>query len=185
MRDDGLRWDERYRAATPTVPAPPEILAARPELEVYLPRAGRGVDIACGTGAVALWMAQRGLRVTALDASTVAIDLLRQAATAAGLADRIDALVVDLDDGLLTDPDGVDVIVCQRFHDPRIYPGILAQLRPGGVALVTVLSEVGCDDPGPFHAPAGELDGIFATDEVEVIHRDEGAGTASIVVRRR
>lgn len=184
MHDDGLRWDDRYRTATAPTPAPPEILVAHPDLDVLIPRTGRCVDVACGTGAVTLWMAQRGLLVTSLDASTVAIDLLREAATAIGLADRVDTRVVDLDEGLPGDLDELDVVVCQRFRDPQISATLVERLRPGGIALVTVLSAVGSDHPGPFHAPAGELDTTFTCDQVEVVHRAEGAGTASIVVRR-
>ena len=151
-----------------------------------LPATGRCVDIASGPGAVTLWLADRGLDVTAIDASNVAVDLLRTAAADAGTADRIDARVIDLDDGLPSDLRNVDVVVCQRFRDPLLYEPMIELLRPGGLAIVTVLSSVGANDPGPFHAPAGELSNAFGADErCEVIHDRETDGVAHVVFDRR
>jgi transketolase N-terminal domain/subunit len=47
-------------------PLPPEVLRGREEL---VPTAGRALDVACGRGAVALWLARRGLAVDAVDAA--------------------------------------------------------------------------------------------------------------------
>ncbi|KKB97212.1 class I SAM-dependent methyltransferase, partial [Mycobacterium nebraskense] len=69
---DRQRWDERYATkAPPTVDAvgPPEFLAPHAEL---LPTAGRALDLACGPGLTAVWLAMRGLRVEGLDVSPVA-----------------------------------------------------------------------------------------------------------------
>ena len=41
------------------------------------------------------------------------------------------------------------MVVCQRFRDPRLYPQLVERLAPGGLLVVTVLSEVG-DEPGPL-----------------------------------
>lgn len=182
---DATRWDERYRTVDAIVPRMPEAIERDDALQRLVPRAGRAVDVACGPGAQALWSALRGLDVVALDVSRVAIDLLADAATRLGVADRIDARVTDLDDGLPEDLTGLDLVVCQRFRDPRLYAAVVDRLRPGGLAIVTVLSEVGCDDPGAFHAVAGELSSAFTTPETEILHHHEGGGLASIVVRRR
>ncbi len=73
-----------------------------------------------------------------------AIDALRRAAGRRGLEHRIDARVVDLDDGLPADVRGLcSLVVCQRFRDPRLYPAIADAARPGGLIVVTVLSAVG------------------------------------------
>jgi SAM-dependent methyltransferase len=156
-----------------------------PELIALIPEVGRCLDVASGPGAVTLWSARRGLEVTALDASAVAIGLLHDAATAAGVAGRVDALVFDLDEGL---PDlGIFVlIVCQRFRDPALYAPMRDRLAPGGIAIVTVLSTVGSTDPGPFHAPPGELSEAFGADgRCEILHSWEGEGLAHVVLRRR
>lgn len=182
---DAARWDERYRSADAVVPRMPEAIEHDDALQQLVPIAGRAVDIACGPGAQALWTALRGLDVVALDVSGVAIDLLADAATRLGVADRIDARVTDLDDGLPEDVTDLDFVVCQRFRDPRLYAAVIGRLRSGGVAIVTVLSAVGCDDPGAFRAGAGELSSAFTTPETDMLHHHEGGGLASVVVRRR
>jgi 2-polyprenyl-3-methyl-5-hydroxy-6-metoxy-1,4-benzoquinol methylase len=191
MQDDALRWNDRYREADPVGARPPEPFDERADLTSLIPTAGTAIDIACGLGAQTLWLASRGLRVIALDVSPVAIERVRAAADAAGLADHIDAGVVDLDDGL---PDGTpiaDVIVCQRFRKPQLYPSLIEHLAPGGLAVVTVLSEVGLSEvqpgqsPGPFHAPPGELVAAFTCEQMEILYSAEGAGTATILAKRR
>lgn len=186
MRDDATRWDERYRTTTRVEAQAPETIRRWPDIAEVLPSSGRALDIASGPGAVSLWLAARGLDVTALDASPVAIELLRTAAGALGHEHRIHASVVDLDDGLPADRLGYDVIVCQRFRDPALSPAMIDGLRSGGYAMVNVLSAVGAQQPGAFHAPPGALWGEFAGDDrCEVLHHEEGGEVAHIVVRRR
>jgi SAM-dependent methyltransferase len=186
VHDDARRWDERYATAARVEARPPEVIERWPELISLVPEAGRCLDVASGPGAVTLWSARRGLEVTALDASAVAIGLLRNAAAAAGVAGKVDALVFDLDEGLPDDLGGFDVIVCQRFRDPALYAPMIDRLGAGGIAIVTVLSTVGSTHPGPFHAPAGELSETFGADErCEILQWWEGEGVAHVVVRRR
>lgn len=186
MDDDATRWDERYRDNELAEARPPDVLAEHPELLPRVPAHGRAVDIACGTGAQSLWLAGRGLAVTALDVSPVAIDLTIAAARRAGLAESITARVTDLDAGLPTDLDHVDVVICQRFRHPNLFPAIVDCLRPGGIAVVTVLSSVGLDgEPGPFHAPPGELLDAFTRDDTELLLDVESHGLASVVLTRR
>ena len=186
MHDDGRRWDERYATTTQVAASAPEVVERWPDITSMLPESGRGLDIASGPGSVTLWLARRGLGVTALDASGVAIELLRNAAAAAGVADRVDARTVDLDDGLPDDVGEFDLIVCQRFRDRRLDAPMIERLRPGGVAIVTVLSSVGSANPGRYHAPPGELSTAFGADErCEVFRSYEGDGVAHVVVHRR
>lgn len=69
---DRERWDSRYAttAAIEAVVTPPDLLAGREEL---LPASGRALDVACGAGASAVWLALQGLDVDAVDGSPVAI----------------------------------------------------------------------------------------------------------------
>jgi len=190
MDDDRKRWDERHAARSEgpvAAPEAPEALALLDEaMLAQIPTAGLAVDIACGVGAQSLWLAQRGMHVLAIDVSPVAIDLTQAAADEHDLAARIDARVVDLDAGLPEDAAEASLVVCQRFRSPDLYPAIIDVLGEGGMAIVTVLSEVGLDGtPGVFHARGGELVDAFASDEVDVLASSEQAGVASIVLRRR
>ena len=178
MQDDALRWDGRYARRAAGAPAAPDGLDG-----VELPGGGRCLDIACGLGAQSLWAASLGFDVTALDASPVAIAAVRAGAIERGLAHRIDAQVTDLDAGLPAGTTGAfALVICQRFRDPRLYGQIAGALAPGGVLVITVLSRIGADDAGEFHAPGGELLAGFG--DLVVIEHHEGAGAATLVARR-
>ncbi len=183
MHDDAARWDDRYRSAPPPAPVAPEPLDRHVDLLGSIPLSGVAIDIACGLGRQSLWLAHRGLDVVALDVSPIALEALDAAAIAAGVDSRISTQLVDVDDGLPPEPASVAVVVCQRFHHPTIHPQIVQRLAPGGVAIVTVLSVVGADSAGPFHAPPGELTAAFA--ELDLLYEHEGNGEATVVARRR
>jgi 2-polyprenyl-3-methyl-5-hydroxy-6-metoxy-1,4-benzoquinol methylase len=171
---DRSRWDARHAAVGPAVPMPPDALRGREEL---LPAGGRALDVACGRGAVAVWLAQRGLAVDAVDVSGAGLDTGRALAARAGVEVRF--VEADLDEGLpVSGP--YDVVVCQRFRDPALYPALAAALAPGGLLVITVLSEVN-DEPGPFRAARGELVAAFA--DLDHLAASEGNGEAALVAR--
>ena len=64
------RWDKRYASKDLVWSAGPNETFAR---EVGSLTPGRAVDVACGEGRNALWLAEQGWQVTAIDFSTVAI----------------------------------------------------------------------------------------------------------------
>ena len=185
MEDDRRRWDARYEDATAGDPVPPDGLAAN-GLVGLVATTGRALDVACGLGRQSVWAALRGLDVDAFDVSPVAITRVRELAARHDVADRVHATVHDADDVLAGVTGPYDLVVCQRFRAPALYPVIQRLLASNGVGVVTVLSEVGTDgDPGPFHAPAGELSRAFDAAELEVLADVEQAGEATVVVRRR
>lgn len=177
---DQVRWDARHSAAgaagAPDVPAPPDALHGREDL---LPGGGRALDVACGRGTVAVWLAARGFVVDAIDISPVALDAGQELAARVGVADRLRWCLHDLDAGL-PGAGPYEIVVCQRFRNPARYPELVARLAPGGLLVVTVLSEVD-EGPGPYRAPAGEL--LHAFDGLEVLHHVELDGEASLVAR--
>jgi SAM-dependent methyltransferase len=75
-------WDARYRGHDGA------IWSGRPNgrlvAEVAALTPGRGLDVGCGEGADAIWLAQRGWAVTAIDISEVAICRAREASHRAG-----------------------------------------------------------------------------------------------------
>ena len=181
--DDGPRWNARYEGHPHAEPSPPDALAHAGLVELA-GTTGRALDVACGTGGQSVWLARRGLDVVALDASDVAVGLATAAAAAGGVADRVDARVVDLDAGIPADLHGFDVIVCQRFRGVELYDAFVTRLRAGGLAVVTVLSETGAGTPGPFHAPSGELLRAFTRPDAEILYHAESGGQESLVLRR-
>src|SRR5689334_2140321 len=84
-------WDERYRQAETDLEMEPAALLI--EMAARL-EPGKALDLACGTGRNALWLAERGWDVTAVDGSSVAVGILRRRALERGVG--IVALVADL-----------------------------------------------------------------------------------------
>jgi SAM-dependent methyltransferase len=174
---DRERWDRRFATVGPGEPGPPAALAGREDL---VPTAGAALDLACGRGTVAVWLAARGLATTAVDVSPEALRLT--AALAAGCGVAVTTLEADLDDGLpapLTGP--FDVVVQQRFRDPALYPVLPRLLAPGGLLVVSVLSTVG-DAGGAYRAEPGELRDAFG--HLDVLVDEEANGEAHLVARR-
>ena len=111
--------------------------------------------------------------------SAVAIEQARALAQRHSVGDRCRFSVADLDDGLPAGP-SVEMILCHRFRDPRLYRAIVERLTPGGLLAISVLSEVGAE-PGFFRAAAGELDLAFA--DLQAIAAGEGDGQAWLLAR--
>lgn len=178
--DAGERWNERYRsAATPGGPPPsPAIPVHFADHAHRFPTSGRALEVACGTGAGTLWLAERGLDVLGVDISTVAVEIATDAARQLGLADRCHFAVADLDRGLPDTPP-LDVIVCHRYRNPTLYGPMLERLVPGGLLAIAVLSEVG-SAPGRFRSERGELRRAFG-DHLDVVLDIEGSGAAVLI----
>ncbi|ORU98274.1 SAM-dependent methyltransferase [Mycobacterium bohemicum] len=101
---------------------------------------GRALDLGCGEGADAIWLAEHGWRVTAVDISQTALDRAAADAAARGLADRIDFRRHDLD---ATFPDGVFELVSAQFlHSTvpldraRLLRRAADAVAPGGTLMV-------------------------------------------------
>lgn len=178
---DRERWDARHAVGGSLHASPPGALAGKPGLTGAFPSTGRALDVACGRGGVAVWLARRGLVVDAVDVSPVGLAAGSRLAAAEGVGERIRWIAHDLDLGLPRDCSGpYDVVVCQCFRDPACYGALSAALAPGGLLAVTVLSEVGAA-PGPFRAPPGELRAAFSG--LEILRDRESDGEASLLAR--
>jgi SAM-dependent methyltransferase len=181
MHDDASRWNERYVGRATGEPSAPVGLE-----NVALPDGGCCLDVACGLGEQSLWAAATGYDVVSLDASDVAVEALRARAVELGLDNRIDGRVVDLDDGLPSELNGsCSLVICQRFRDPKLYPHLVSAAMPGGLIVITVLSQVGLPtEPGPFHAVAGDLVCAFRSLDVKILSSVERDGEATLTMIR-
>jgi tellurite methyltransferase len=186
----GARWNERYADGFEPFPdAPAPWLVEHQDL---LSGAGRALDVACGDGRNARYLAQRGYAVDAVDASSVAVEALRAAAVERGLEVR--PLLVDLEREPL--PDGpYDVIVTMNFLQRDLFGPLQDALAPGGLLFYETLGQAHVAQLGRTFNPAylvedGEL--LRAFDRLEVIDHFEGVaersggerGVGSLVARR-
>ncbi|MBI2964018.1 MAG: class I SAM-dependent methyltransferase [Deltaproteobacteria bacterium] len=120
------RWDAAHaRAAGGETPPPAPFLVEH----VALLPVGRTLDLAAGAGRNARFLAGRGHRVVAADASRVALAEIRRRCP------DVATVQVDFDHPCVR-PASVDAIVCVNFLDRRLFPEFRAWLRPGGVLLL-------------------------------------------------
>ncbi|GIG54907.1 hypothetical protein Dac01nite_16590 [Demequina activiva] len=136
MRDLGRdSWEARYRSR-------PAIWSGQPnqplvdEVE-HLTSPGTALEVGCGEGADAVWLAGQGWLVTAVDLSTTALERARGRAQEAGVAQHIH----------FTDDDVADVIA---HHGPwNLVTSLYTHPEQGGRWLVETLA--------PGVAPGGML----------------------------
>jgi SAM-dependent methyltransferase len=164
-------WDERYRTASrprEDLEAPPTPLVVR--IAKALP-AGNALDLACGAGRNALWLAEHGWRVTAVDGSATAIDILRTRARERGL--DVISRVADLETGgYKIKPGTWDLIAIAYYLQPDLIESAKAGLKPGGVIVVIVHITVPGEEPTKHRLPPGEL--IRRFEGWETLHSFEG-----------
>ncbi|GAB2737707.1 class I SAM-dependent methyltransferase [Salinifilum aidingensis] len=131
-------WDQRYRETALLWTSGPNRWVEQHTAD--LPP-GRALDLASGEGRNALWLAERGWRVTAVDFSPVGVDKARELANErdAAAAERVRWEVADL---LSYTPDGqYDLVLVVYLHLPAdqrrtALQRAAAALAPGGTLLV-------------------------------------------------
>ncbi|MCX5044603.1 methyltransferase domain-containing protein [Aldersonia sp. NBC_00410] len=134
-RNTAAEWDERYGGA-------PQLFSGRPNFalvtEVGERAPGRALDVGCGEGADAVWLAERGWKVTALDVSGVALARAEQLARQEKV--QVEWVHAGLADAEL--PAGGFDLVSVQYPALPSSPGrdaeraLLAAVAPGGLLLV-------------------------------------------------
>lgn len=169
-------WDERYSRGEHSNDEPLPLLArVVPTLAT-----GRALDVACGAGRHAIFLAEHGWQVTAVDASRVGIKLTNERAHERGV--NVDARVADLEQGeFVIEPEAYDLICVCYYLQRDLFPQIRAGVRDGG----TVIAAIHMVDEAPHVKPMnpafllqpGELRAEFRG--WEILHDYEGDSTES------
>jgi SAM-dependent methyltransferase len=189
---DPSTWDERYRSSELVWGAQPNQFV-RQECESLAP--GDALDLACGQGRNALWLARLGWRVRGIDYSPVAIERARRLTTdeKPEVAARLTWTVADATQPGVEDR-SADLVVIAYF---QVWPDDLARmlrnaaaaLRTGGTMVVVghdrrnLTEGVGgpqditrLHDPETMRAQLEDLG--LVVDQARTVERQTDEGTA-------
>ncbi|WP_020661931.1 bifunctional NAD(P)/FAD-dependent oxidoreductase/class I SAM-dependent methyltransferase [Amycolatopsis benzoatilytica] len=158
---DQSSWEERYRSR-------PEIWSGRPNEQLVTEATGlepgHALDAGCGEGGDAIWLAQRGWQVTAVDFSVTAVERGRAQAEKLGVAERISWVVADLAEWVPAAK--FDLATSHFLHVPptarkAAFERLADAVSPGGTLLV-----VGHDLTDPHASRPHLADMVFTAEEV-------------------
>jgi SAM-dependent methyltransferase len=156
-------WNERYRKGEELDREPATLLVeATSSLSP-----GRALDLACGAGRNAVWLAERGWSVVALDGAAEAIKRVPA---------PIDARVFDLEQGRpLPFPDeSFDLVLVLFYLHRPLFAEARRVLRSGGTLVTSALTR------GRFGVAPGELRSFFDDWEVRIDRAEEVAELVAV-----
>ena len=165
---DRESYDELYRST-------PAVWSGRPNRQLVVEATdlppGTALDAGSGEGGDALWLAERGWHVTAVDFSAVALERGAAAARARGLEDRAEWLHEDLD--RWTPPVGrFDLVTAQYLHATwsdraGLFTRLAAAVAPGGTLLV--VGHLLGDHWGHGHSSAHDPGALYTAEDVAAV----------------
>ncbi|MDX1568320.1 MAG: methyltransferase domain-containing protein [Longimicrobiales bacterium] len=187
---DRTRWDERYGTGDwADIRSPAAIVE---DALPWLDGRGMALDLACGAGRNALFLARRGHPVVGVDLSLEGLRILRDRAIEGGL--RIQPVLAELPHFRVR-PASFQVVVNTRFLLRETFDLIRGALAPGGLLLfetyhVDEIDVLGGDIRRAFALERGELRRAFS--ELEVLLYEEGVfqrpegerGLARLIARK-
>jgi tellurite methyltransferase len=159
-------WNQRYLTGE-TDDAPTPLLAKT----AGLLRPGKALDLACGAGRNALWLAQNGWTVTAVDGASAAIEILRRKAAEQKLS--IDARIADLERGEYPlNPAAWDLVAMCYYLQRNLLEPAKTAVAPHGMLLAIVhITEPG-EGPTSTRMERVELKTYFQ--DWDILHYFEG-----------
>lgn len=166
--EDRDKWDRRYAEDSYRKTNPVDLL------RTWAPQApsGRALDIACGAGRNALYLAEAGFRVDAIDISAVGLKQLNEQAERRGLA--VNGIEHDLDRPFAFDRD-YDLVVVMWYVNLPLITQLCDCLAPGGYLvceehLRVAEAVIGPENPR-FRVAPGALREALAT--LELLYYEE------------
>ena len=158
-------WDERYAGGKYASQQPHKLLISL--VEELKP--GKALDLACGTGRHAIFLAANKWRVTA-----VGIEIARERAAAKGI--EVDFRPADLEKGeFLIEADAYDLICDFYYLQRELFAEMKKGLKTGGIIVATIHIYGENEPEGRFLLREGELKEFF--DGFEILHYHETSAT--------
>jgi tellurite methyltransferase len=181
-------WDARFRSGYHTGTVPDPFLVSAQEYLDLLPAGSEALDLACGSGRHAVWLAQRKLRVTAVDLSAEALAKVRLHAKERAVAVQVRQADLESPDFAL-ETACFDLIIGFFFLHRPLFPELVRALRPGGLLIYKTYTTDQLRYPGrprhPMHLlEPNEL--LRLIEGLRVWRYEEcwqGRGTAAVVAQ--
>ncbi len=165
------KWDQIYSRSTTGMPEPNANLK---DFAHLLPVRGTVLDVACGMGGNALFLAERGLNTLAFDISSVAIKKLQEFAVQRNL--NIQCEIQDIQ-AFVWEEERFDVMVVSRFLERTMVSAMMTSLKPGGVLFFQGFTQEKVSDTGPnnpnYLLAENELLSLFKPLRL-LVYREEG-----------
>lgn len=136
-------WDERYQRGDHSSAEPSKLL--RRAVATLTP--GRALDLACGAGRHAIFLAGLGWDVTAIDSSRAGIEIMQQRTIESNVT--IDAHIADLERGEFPIATESYELICDFYYLQRdLFPQLRAGIKRGGtfVAAIHLISDHPLED---------------------------------------
>ncbi len=184
-KQDRDKWNQRYLEDSYHKNNPVTLITD------WLPRLpeGRALDVACGAGRNAIFLAQTGYQVDAIDISAEGLNQARQIAESQGL--DINWIEHDLDEPYPFDRD-YDLIVVMWYVDLALVTQLCDCLAPGGYLiceehLITDQEVIGPASlsyrvaPGALRATVSGIDILFYEEVIQMTSEGEQIASARVV----
>lgn len=182
------KWNQRYAEDSYRKTNPVTLVADwLPEVPV-----GKALDVACGAGRNALFLARSGYRVDAIDISPEGLNIARRQAAEQGL--EVNWIVHDFDQPFDFDTD-YDLILVMWYVDIALITRLGDCLAPGGYLLCQehliadeeVIGPTSTDfrvAPGTLRAAASGLEVLLYDESVDTGPEGERIASARLVARK-
>lgn len=187
-KQDQIKWNQRYAEDSYQKNNPVTLV------EEWLPRipVGKALDVACGAGRNAIFLAQAGYQVDAIDISSEGLSLARQKAASQGLS--INWIEHDLDQVFQFDPD-YDLIIVLWYVNLALITRLCDCLAAGGYLLceehlITDREVTGPASlnyrvaPGALRDAVSGVDVLLYEESIEINSGGDQIASARVVARK-
>jgi len=193
-RDEGTLWNQKYSEGSHASREPDPLLVSAYSEFIGGSTPGSALDVAGGAGRHALWLAERGWKVTLVDVSEVGINLARK--NLAKPPDKpplsnVDFKVLDLEKVRDLGPEKYDLILVFFYLQRELFPALISALKPGGFLIYkTYTIDQQRFPSGPSHPmhllQPNELLQAFASLRILYYHETlREKGVAELLARKR
>lgn len=152
MEKDRIKWNKRYKDSYS-----PDTVSGVVKKYCYLAQNNKALDIAAGAGRNAVFLAQAGFDVDAVDISDVAVNKINI------VHPKINGICTDLDTYEI-DENYYDLIVNINYLNRRLFPYIRQGLKIGGVLIFETYVKGDNRGAGPVSSKE------YLLDENELLH---------------